>query len=393
MVRGCGDATVRRCVRWCGGAALLWAIGVVGSAQQPAVAGFTAVAELARAYDAVYDARFDEVPNLLRQTCPPAPLEACQLLEALNIWWQIQMDPLDTSRDAAFTKLIDAVIPAAGAWTKREPHRAEAWFYLGAAYGARVQWRSLRGQQLAAARDGARIKNALEQAIALDPQMQDAYVGIGLYHYYADVAPAAARILRWLLLLPGGDRQRGLDEIARARARGLLVRSEAEYQLHLIYLWYEKAPRRALDALAALQTRHPTNPHFLARTAEVHDVYLRDPAASLRGWQALLEAARARRVRAAPFAETMARLGASVQLDRLGRSDDAIEHLRAVIDAAPASPYGALAEAHVRLAGLLARAGRRDEATNEYRRALATVPERDPQRVRARANAGLRALR
>ena len=46
---------------------------------------------------------------------------------------------------------------------------AEAWFYLGAAYGARVQWRVLRQEHLAAARDGKRIKEALEQALALDP--------------------------------------------------------------------------------------------------------------------------------------------------------------------------------------------------------------------------------
>ena len=43
--------------------------------------------------------------------------------------------------------------------------RAEAWFYLGAAYGARVQWRVLREQRLAAARDGKRIKESLERAL------------------------------------------------------------------------------------------------------------------------------------------------------------------------------------------------------------------------------------
>jgi len=46
----------------------------------------------------------------------------------------------------------------------------------------------------------------LERALTLDPSLQDAYFGIGLYHYYAAVAPTAARVLRWLLLLPGGDR-------------------------------------------------------------------------------------------------------------------------------------------------------------------------------------------
>ena len=73
--------------------------------------------------------------------------------------------------------------------------------------------------------------------------MADAYFGIGLYHYYAAVAPPAARMLRWLLLLPGGDRTGGLDEMRRARAGGLLVRDEADYQLHIIDVWYEKQYR------------------------------------------------------------------------------------------------------------------------------------------------------
>ena len=46
---------------------------------------------------------------------------------------------------------------------------------------------------LGAARDGKRIKDSLERALALDPRLQEAYFGIGLYHYYADVAPTAAK--------------------------------------------------------------------------------------------------------------------------------------------------------------------------------------------------------
>ena len=38
------------------------------------------------------------------------------------------------------------------------------------------------------------IKQALERAIALDPDLDDAYFGIGMYKYYADVAPAAAKV-------------------------------------------------------------------------------------------------------------------------------------------------------------------------------------------------------
>lgn len=369
------------------------ALGCTAAAQQPAVRGLSAAPALARVYDAIFDARFDEARTLQQEACGPAPEEACLVLDAVALWWQIQLDPLNPARDAAFESRVEAAIAAAEAWTVREPTRAETWFYLSGAYGARVQWRALRREPFGAARDGKRIKDALERALALDPAMQDAYFGIGLYHYYADVAPAAVKMLRWLLLLPGGDRHRGLQEMLRARSGGQIVRDEADYQLHLVYLWYEKQPRRALELLAGLRARHPRNPHFLHVTADIEDVYLHDPKASLRSWQTLLDAALDGRVAEPAMAEAAARLGIALQLDRLSQTDAAIDHLRAVIDARPAAPYGALARAHVQLGDALSHLGRREDAASAYRAAIAARPPGDPSKIGDRARARLRVLR
>jgi len=311
--------------------------------------------QIRRVYDAIFDARFDEVPQLLARTCPPAPAEACQLLDAVSVWWQIQLDPASVARDAQFQTHIDAALASTEAWTTREPERAEAWFYLGGAYGARAQWRVLRRERLGAARDGKRIKEALERALALDPRLQEAYFGIGLYHYYADVAPAAAKMLRWLLLLPGGDKAQGMQEMLRARQHAQLFGDEADYQLHVIYLWYEKQPQRALELLTNLRDRHPRNPLFPQLIAQVQDVYLHDLPASLRTWRSLLDAARADRIAYAPLAEIRSRLGIASVLERLNDDSGAIEQLRAVIAAKPLAPFGAYAEAQRELTRLNAR--------------------------------------
>ena len=195
---------------------------------------------------------------------------------------------------------------ASTAWTKREPQRAEAWFYLAGAYAPLVQWRVLRGERLAAAREGKKIKDALERTLELDPGLDDAHFGIGAYHYYAAVAPTAAKILRWLLFLPGGDRVKGLQEMLQARQRGVLLRGEADYQLHLIYLWYEQKPARALELLEGLDARYPTNPLFQRRIAEVQDEYFHDRARE-RGGVADRDRSRARRARVQPAARRIAR--------------------------------------------------------------------------------------
>jgi hypothetical protein len=361
-----------------------------GSALAQPLRGVTAAAQLGRVYDTIFDARFEQVPAEIAKACPPAPLEICRVLDAVSIWWQIQLDPHDQSRDRAFMHAVNTAIDSGEAWVAREPERAEAWFYLGGAYGARVQFRVLRGEELAAARDGKRIKDSLERALELDPDLHDAWFGIGLYHYYADVAPAAAKVLRWLLFLPGGDRVKGLEEMLLARDRGELLRSEADYQLHILYLWYEQNPQRALELLEALQLRHAENPHFPQLIAEVQDVYQHDLTASLRSWQALLDSARKHKVSLPEMAEARAHLGIALQLDRLFETDVAIEHLRAVIAARPSAPFGAVAQAQLQLGQALDRMGLRDEAVIAYRAAMAGSGAHDPLQVADRAKAGIK---
>jgi tetratricopeptide (TPR) repeat protein len=354
----------------------------IARSERVAVPALEGRATLARAYDAILDARFADARTLLA-ACPDAPPVACRVLEAARVWWAILLDPDSRALDREFSAAIEAAIAQADAWTAREPKRAEAWFYAGAAYAARVQWFVLRGERLAAARDGKRIKEALEQALALDPGLHDANFGIGLYQYYAAVAPPAARLLRWLLLLPGGNRAEGLRRMLDARARGDLVRDEADYQLHLIYLWYEKDVPRALELLDGLRRRHPGNPLFPLLVAEVHDVYLHDPTSSAAVYRQVLDLARRGAVNQADLAAVRAHLGLARHLDTLFESDRALEHARAVIAAAPPAPYGALAEAYLRAGIAAARLGDAAEAARAFDRALAAVPADDPRGLRS----------
>jgi tetratricopeptide (TPR) repeat protein len=375
-------------------AALVLAALLIGAGmpQVPAAAAtsLTAPDRLAGIYDLILDARFDRAETKARAACEPAPAVACHLLEVTSLWWRMQLDEESTARDAEFAEAVDAVIAEAEAWTEQEPDRAEAWFYLGGAYGARVQWRVLRGERLAAARDGKRIKQALEQAIELDPTLHDARFGIGLYKYYADLAPAAAKILRFLLLLPGGDRVEGLEAMTTARDRGALLRGEADYQLHWIYFWYEDEPRRGLALLEGLRARYPHNPLFVQRIAEVQLEYFHDPAASLATWLEMLREAEAGRLAEAALAATRARFGAAARLDALAQTDRAIDLLTAVVRDEPAAPHGALARAHYLLGTYLDRMGRRAEAVAAYRAAIAAAPEEDEHDTASRARFRLR---
>ena len=246
-----------------------------------------------------------------------------------------------------------------------------------------MQWRVLRDEKIAAARDGKSIKVALERAVARDPTIEDAHFGIGLYKDYADVAPAAAKVLRFLLLLPGGDREEGLEQMLRARTRGRLLQGEADYQLHVIYLWYERQTPRALQLLQALHEQHPANPLFLTQIAQIQDTYQHDVTASLATWRALLAAAREQRANVPVLSEVQARLGIAKQLEALHQTDDAIEVLQGVIALRPSAPYASLPLAHLRLGEAYDRMGIRADAIAAYRAAALAALPRDPYDVKA----------
>ncbi|MEO8260860.1 MAG: hypothetical protein ABI868_26170 [Acidobacteriota bacterium] len=316
---------------------LTWAVGALaalGVGSSPVQAALTETARLAAIYDTILAARFDRVDDQLKQACPPAPAEACAALAAVSTWWQILLDPDSSRLDARLNDQAAAAVRASTAWTKRDPRHAEAWFYLAGAYAPLVQWRVLRGERLAAARDAKKIKDALERTLALDPGLDDAHFGIGAYHYYAAVAPTAAKILRWLMFLPGGDRVRGLQEMLQARQRGVLLGGEAEYQLHLIFLWYEQQPARALEILERLDARYPTNPLFQRRIAEVQDDYFHDRRASEAAWQTLIDRARAGRFDNPPRAEARAHIALARLRERAGDRANAIESYRQALQVA-----------------------------------------------------------
>ena len=308
------------------------------SAQVPAARGLTAGDTVARAYDVVLDADFARMPAVVAETCGPAPPEVCTGLMTMSRWWELMLDPEHPGRDARFVTAVERAVAETTAWTVREPRRAEAWFYLGVALGARGQWRVLHEEKLAAAREGKRVKEALDRALALDPSLQDAEFGTGMYRYYAGIVPSFMRWLQWIFSLPGGDRVDGLARMERASRGGQLVTAEADYQLHLIYLWYEGRIPDALAKIRHLQERYPHNPHFQDAEATIHRRYRGDHRAALQVGERLLVMATQGRVHEAALAAPRAHLIIARAYDALGQREAARPHMTAIMDAARTAP-------------------------------------------------------
>ena len=378
-------------VRWTVALALtlaVWAAaGVAGGA--PPIKGLTESAPLARAFALVYDADFAAADAELQQSCGAAPQEGCHLISAANQWWRHYLDIDNHAPDPALLTRIAGVIDECEKWTAREPQRAEAWFYLGAAFGLRVQYHANHAEYLAGARDGKRVKEALEKCLALDPGLQDANFGIGMYEYYADIVPAAFKWFRWMFALPGGNKDKGMRQMLQTRNLGLLMKDEAAYQLHFVEIWYEKQPEMALDLLAELRARRPNNPMFILNAAQVHAEYRGDHTSALGEYRLLIDGARNGSLREPDLAAAWGHLGAAEQFEALAEADRAMEEARQVIDARALRPFGAMARAHLLLGRAADRLGLRDQAVAAYRVAQSTAPSADPGGTRKAADEGL----
>ena len=81
--------------------------------------------------------------------------------------------------------------------------------------------------------------NYLKKVVAVDPNYYDAYFGLGLYHYYADVIPQFVKMVTAILGIEG-DRERGLKELRLAAENGKYSKAQAMLILGNIYLYTEK---------------------------------------------------------------------------------------------------------------------------------------------------------
>ena len=187
-----------------------------------------------RGMNKLMDGDFDRATEIFRQiqkSDPESPLG--YLLEADANWWKIYLteanliDPdvfealseAATPYDSDFRRLDELAIRKAETRIHAHQDEARSYFYDGLAYGLRARLEALRDHALATARAGKKLRNLSLAALKLDPNLNDAYFGVGLYNYFVDTLPTYVKMLRFLILLPGGDRLEGLRQIQRGNGK------------------------------------------------------------------------------------------------------------------------------------------------------------------------------
>ena len=240
--------------------------------------------EARQAIDLMYAGRTEEAVTLakkIEEERPDHPLG--YLIEADVLWWNIYCKwsqrkyntidawshtrPADAD-DNAELALADKVTQLAeDAIAKSDT--AEMELYAGLGYAARARLLGLRYEKMPVARAGVEARKHLLRCVQLDPNMADAYLGLGLYNYYVDTLSAMAKILRFFMGIPGGDKREGLRQLETASTKGEITQAEARFNMAKSLRNYDRDYARAEKAAAPLVAEHPGNCIFLLLAGDI----------------------------------------------------------------------------------------------------------------------------
>jgi tetratricopeptide (TPR) repeat protein len=208
----------------------------------------------------------------LEQDQPELPLG--YLLEGEALWWKIWCTSAEFKYGMTYARhraklpgdrhYLDLAAKVSSLaetqWSRHQSADMQFYAGMGDALGARLY--SLRGENRNAARAGVHAREHLLRAIALDPDLADADLGLGLYNYYADTLSGLARVLRFFMGIPGGSKEEGIQQLQRAMAEGVLAPAEARFYLVVNLHNYEQKYEEALEISGPLVEKYPSNPLF-----------------------------------------------------------------------------------------------------------------------------------
>jgi tetratricopeptide (TPR) repeat protein len=246
------------------------------SATSVRAGGLTLSPEAAHALDQTYSGDPDAAVATARQIESEQPQSPVgYLLESEAQWWktfcaacEIKWGEVDAWKrerkpeDEAYLALADKVISLAHDQIAKSD-TADMHVYAGLGYGLKARLYGLREDRRATAHAGVSARSEFLRALQLDPDMADATAGVGFYNYYVDTLSAVAKMLRFFMGIPGGNKQQGIRQMQVGIDRGAFLSVDARFYLAKNLRSYDQRYEDALSIAEPLVARYPHNAIFL----------------------------------------------------------------------------------------------------------------------------------
>ncbi len=171
----------------------------------------------------------------------------------------ISQDETNKSLDSLLHATINNALNVGKNYRVKIGETPESLYYLGLTYGLLGIYHVVNRNYFRGYIYGRKGKNYLEKVVKLDSTYYDAYLGLGIFHYYVDLLPGIIKFFASILGFKG-DRSRGMQEIKLTRDNGKFLRVEADFAHACIRYFLEGAKQEALQDFFRLYRIYPSNP-------------------------------------------------------------------------------------------------------------------------------------
>ncbi len=320
----------------------------------------------------MYRLEFDKAEAKFREITvmdPGSPAGYCAL--AALSWWRysqnFDMESALKDVEKEFFINSDKVIALSKKMVKEGRDLDQAYFFMGSAYGLQGRWYAVQRSWFKAYSRGRKARKFLKKCVETNPAVYDAYLGLGIFDYYAATLPGALGFAAYLFA--GGDRERGMEYVKVARDKGRFFRLEARIFLIEIYSRHERDFKAAFAECQDLRAQDPSN--MLFRLAEIMThIQAQDWAGVLAEAESFVGAWQVSPQRGLEQQLASVYLAAGDALIGLKRYGDAIIWLSGGIEKTGFPDKGWITYCYLRRAQAQDLAGLRETALADYRTAL-----------------------
>jgi len=222
-----------------------------------------AAMDAAKVVDLFYDLQFDRALAQMQELETRDPASPVAPFYTSVAYYQRYL--LEDPPRAETFKQFEAASAEAFEKAKKQMKSSPALshYYQGAVLGFQARAFIAQGRFAAAIPKARQAVAQLKKALDLDPTLEDANLGMGLYYYFLDRIPPAAKPFAYLMVGMWGDRTKGLALLKEVSEKGGAARREAESILAAIDASQkEQNWREAQTLFKDLMERYPHNPRY-----------------------------------------------------------------------------------------------------------------------------------
>lgn len=327
--------------------------------------------------DLVFSLKLERAETVAKEVIEKFPEHPAGYFGLAGIAWTryvYETDQSDPALMAPFEAKVEEVGRVGALWLKKHPQDPLAMMVMGAAYGIKSRILTVRKEWIKAYLVGRKAIGITREAVKLNPDFHDAYLGVGMYDYYSDVYQRVIGVLAKMIL--GGNRLRGIDTLKMVAEKGHF--SKACAQILLVEIYTEDAfgardPEKAVALMRELLIRYPDSAmmHSAFLVSLFEAKHYEETAQESRRYLKNVELNSYK-----PIEKAKGAVSLGCALWALGRKEEA---LAAYLDAATVTYNGGPSRwavwAMLRAANLLDHLGRREEAIKHYK-TVAAMPNR-----------------